>query len=152
MLRTGPTQRAEALERAQVGWAKLREQRKRGHESEAVDMRRLSTNRCEAKLNRSVCARHLDCFGRRLQLHLCASPQLRRARSEADPDAPKHPGATFWDFVDARNLDPSDPVVPAAHQQALAGYRKAMAEYRAAKAARKAAAASADGDIEIVGS
>jgi hypothetical protein len=30
-----------------------------------------------------------------------------------------HPGVTLWDFLDARGLDPNDPVVPAAHQRAL---------------------------------
>ena len=59
---------------------------------------------------------------------------MARPESEFDPDAPRHPGVTFWDFVDARGLDPNDPVVPAAHQQALAEYRRAMAEYRAKKA------------------
>ena len=52
---------------------------------------------------------------------------MARSETELDPDAPKHPGVTFWDFVDARGLDPNDPVVPAAHPQALAEYSKAMA-------------------------
>jgi hypothetical protein len=65
---------------------------------------------------------------------------MARPESEADPDAPRHPGVTFWDFVDSHNLDPNDPVIPAAHLQALADYRKQMAEYSAKKAAAKAAA------------
>jgi hypothetical protein len=69
---------------------------------------------------------------------------MARPESELDPDAPRHPGVTFWDFVDARGLDPNDPVVPAAHQQALAEYRRAMAEYRAKKAD------TAVDDVELV--
>jgi hypothetical protein len=57
---------------------------------------------------------------------------------------------TFWDFVDARGLDPNDPVVHAAHQQALAEYSKAMAAYRAKKSASKAAAANADDRVDFV--
>jgi hypothetical protein len=75
---------------------------------------------------------------------------LARPEVEADPDAPKHPGVTFWDFVDARGLDPNDPILPQAHQQALADYRRAMAEWRAKKAAKKAAAATADDTADIV--
>jgi hypothetical protein len=67
------------------------------------------------------------------------APPLARPESELDPDAPKHPGLTFWDFVDAWGLDPNDPIVPQAHQQALAEYRKAMAEYRQRKKAKAAA-------------
>jgi hypothetical protein len=75
---------------------------------------------------------------------------MARPESELDLDAPKHPGLTFWDFVDARGLDPNDPVVPAAHQQALAEYRKAMAEYRKAKAAKKVASVDADDAADLV--
>jgi len=66
---------------------------------------------------------------------------MARPEVEVDPDAPVHPGATIWDFIDARGLDPNDPVVPAAHRLALEQYKRDMAAYRAAKAAEKAAAA-----------
>jgi hypothetical protein len=75
---------------------------------------------------------------------------LARPEVEADPDAPKHPGVSFWDFVDDRGLDPNDPILLQCHQQALADYRKAMAEYRAKNAAKKAAAAAADDTADIV--
>jgi phage terminase large subunit-like protein len=58
---------------------------------------------------------------------------MARPEVEADPDAPKHPGATLWDFIDLRGLDKDDPAVDQAYQWALADYRKALAEYRAAK-------------------
>lgn len=73
---------------------------------------------------------------------------MARPEVEADSNAPKHPGATLWDFIDARGLDKDDPTVDEAYAWALADYRRDMAAYRAAKAAKKAAAA--DGDIEIV--
>jgi hypothetical protein len=71
---------------------------------------------------------------------------MARPEVESDPDAPKHPGTTIWDFVDARGLDKDDPAVDQAYQWALADYRKTLAEYRAAKAAQKADAAAAEAD------
>jgi hypothetical protein len=34
---------------------------------------------------------------------------MARPESELDPDVPKHPGVTSWDFVDARGLDLTTP-------------------------------------------
>jgi hypothetical protein len=58
---------------------------------------------------------------------------MARPEVEADPDAPVHPGATLWDFIDARGLDKDDPAVDQAYAWALADYRKALAEYRQRK-------------------
>jgi phage terminase large subunit-like protein len=69
---------------------------------------------------------------------------MARPEVESDPDAPKHPGVTIWDFIDARGLDKDDPTTEQAHWWALEEYRKAMVEYRAAKAAKKAAATAVD--------
>lgn len=66
---------------------------------------------------------------------------MARPESELDPDAARHPGVTFWDFVDARGLDANDPAVEPAHRLALEQYKRDMAAYRAKKAAKKAAAA-----------
>jgi hypothetical protein len=75
---------------------------------------------------------------------------MARPEAEEDPLAPRHPGISFWDFVDACGLDANDPAVPTAHRLALAEYRKAMPEYRAAKAAEKAAAAGLDDDGDLL--
>ena len=69
---------------------------------------------------------------------------MARPETEVDPDAPKHPGVTIWDFIDARGLDKDDPTIEQAHRWALEEYRNAMVEYRAAKAAMKAAATAVD--------
>ncbi len=69
---------------------------------------------------------------------------MARPETEVDPDAPKHPGVTIWDFIDARGLDKDDPTIEQAHRWALEKYRNAMVEYRAAKAAMKAAATAVD--------
>ena len=58
---------------------------------------------------------------------------MARPEVEADPHAPKHPGRTIWDFIDAHGLDKDDPTIEQAHKWALEAYRKALAEYRAAK-------------------
>jgi hypothetical protein len=75
---------------------------------------------------------------------------MARPEAEEDPLAPKHPGVTFWDFVDARGLDPNDPIIPTAHRLALEQYKRDMAAYRAAKAAEKAAAADAEDKPDLV--
>jgi hypothetical protein len=62
---------------------------------------------------------------------------MARPEVEADPDAPVHPGASIWDFIDSLNLYKDDPAVAQAYECALRDYRAAMAEYRAAKAAKK---------------
>jgi hypothetical protein len=62
---------------------------------------------------------------------------MARPETELDPDAPKHPGATIWDLIDARGLDKDDPTVDEAYAWTLADYRKAVTEYRGAKAAEE---------------
>jgi hypothetical protein len=61
-----------------------------------------------------------------------------------------HPGATIWDFIDARGLDPQDPVVDQAWRLALEQYKRDMAACRAAKAAQKVAAVDADDPADLV--
>jgi hypothetical protein len=75
---------------------------------------------------------------------------MARPETEADPDAPVHPGATIWDFIDARGLDPNDPTVDDAYAWALGDYRKAMVAYLAKKAAKTSAFADADDAAELV--
>jgi hypothetical protein len=72
---------------------------------------------------------------------------MARPEVEADPNAPKHPGATLWDFIDARGLDKDDPTIDQAYAWALADYRRDMAAYPAKKAAKLAAAADATAEL-----
>jgi hypothetical protein len=65
---------------------------------------------------------------------------MARPETEADPDAPVHPGVTLWDYIDAHGLDKDDPTLDQAYQWALSAYRKALAEYRQ----RKKGAAAVD--------
>lgn len=55
---------------------------------------------------------------------------MARPETEADPDAPGHPGVTLWDYIDAHGLDKDDPAVDLAYRWALDDYKRAMVEYR----------------------
>jgi phage terminase large subunit-like protein len=58
---------------------------------------------------------------------------MARPEVEADPDAPKHPGVTIWDYVDAHGLEKDDPTIEQAYRWALDDYKRAMVEYRQRK-------------------